>query len=519
MRGRRQPHDLPQPPPDPVAFDRVADLLGNGETDAHRSVLAPRHASAAQTSGTGPWRRPRRPGSPRVVSAAPWRCRALPHGLGGQPLASARAAGADDLAAARGLHAGAITVTAFAHELAGLIGPLHRFCSPFAVACGLIRSPAGAVNATLPAGWAVHVLPQKSVRWLRLGGRWCIDRGRRSNAGHLGLTVQHCRPEHARRTTATRPTPARAGSGFAGSFRSRSSWRWPPGPGDGLAPRNVAGKPGPLSHRARRLHRRAWLAAVAAFVALYIAVVALSIPGALFLTITGGFLFGTFVGRRRRDFRRERRRDADLSDRPDGVRRIPVAARRPARGEARRRLPRRRVQLSAVPAAGAVSVFHRQPGRGAGRRSAGTFVAATALGIIPATFAFASFGAGLDSVIAAQEAAYRTCLAAGGANCRLDFDLKAAITPQLIGALVALGVLALIPVAVQAAARAARRASSVEPTDGRAVDPRSLRHRRRLRRPVGRRRRRGAWRAGGADRERPRWAASASTPAACRRRR
>ena len=46
------------------------------------------------------------------------------------------------------------------------------------------------------------------------------------------------------------------------------------------------------------------------------------------------------------------------------------------------------------------------------------FVAATALGIIPATFTFAFVGAGLDSVIAAQGAAYNACIAAGHAGCR-----------------------------------------------------------------------------------------------------
>jgi len=79
------------------------------------------------------------------------------------------------------------------------------------------------------------------------------------------------------------------------------------------------------------------------------------------------------------------------------------------------------------------------------------FVAATALGIVPATFVFASVGAGLDSIVHAQGAAYHACLAAGGADCRLDFDPSAALTPQLIGALVALGLLALVPVAVKKA--------------------------------------------------------------------
>ena len=79
----------------------------------------------------------------------------------------------------------------------------------------------------------------------------------------------------------------------------------------------------------------------------------------------------------------------------------------------------------------------------------GTFVLATALGIIPGTFAYALVGGGLDSVIAAQEAAYRACLAAGRPDCRLDFAMSALVTPQLLAAFVALGVVALIPVAVR----------------------------------------------------------------------
>ena len=75
-----------------------------------------------------------------------------------------------------------------------------------------------------------------------------------------------------------------------------------------------------------------------------------------------------------------------------------------------------------------------------------TYVAATAIGIVPATLAFAAFGAGLESVIAAQEAMYNTCVAGGAAGCRVEFGLSHVLTPALLGALVALGVLALIPV-------------------------------------------------------------------------
>ena len=75
-------------------------------------------------------------------------------------------------------------------------------------------------------------------------------------------------------------------------------------------------------------------------------------------------------------------------------------------------------------------------------------MAATALGMIPATFAFTFVGAGLESVVVAQEAAYRACVAAGRPECRLDFHLKSVITPEILAALAALGVLALVPVVV-----------------------------------------------------------------------
>ena len=201
-------------------------------------------------------------------------------------------------------------------------------------------------------------------------------------------------------------------------------------------------------------------AALAFFVAVYIAVVTLSIPGAVFLTMTGGFLFGTIAGGA-----------ASIVASSVGAVLIFLIA-RTAFGE---HLARRAGPLAARLAeefredAFSYLLFLRLVpafpffivnlvAALAGVRLA-PFVAATVLGVIPAAFAFASVGAGLDSVIAAQEAAYRTCVAAGGANCRLDFDLKAAITPQLIASLAALGVIALIPV-VAKRLRARRAASS-----------------------------------------------------------
>ncbi len=74
------------------------------------------------------------------------------------------------------------------------------------------------------------------------------------------------------------------------------------------------------------------------------------------------------------------------------------------------------------------------------------FVAATTVGIAPITFTFAVFGAGLDSVIKAQEAPYKACLAVARGDCRVDLDVTRVLTPGFVGGLVALGCLALVPV-------------------------------------------------------------------------
>jgi uncharacterized membrane protein YdjX (TVP38/TMEM64 family) len=79
-----------------------------------------------------------------------------------------------------------------------------------------------------------------------------------------------------------------------------------------------------------------------------------------------------------------------------------------------------------------------------------TFVVTTFLGIIPGTFAFAFVGAGLDSIIAAQQDARARCLAAKSADqCPFELSLSGLVTPQLLLAFAALGVVALLPVALK----------------------------------------------------------------------
>ena len=78
------------------------------------------------------------------------------------------------------------------------------------------------------------------------------------------------------------------------------------------------------------------------------------------------------------------------------------------------------------------------------------YVITTFIGIIPGTFAFAILGSGLDSIIAAQKQTFDQCVAARGADqCEFSLDASALVTPQLLAAFVALGFVALIPVAVR----------------------------------------------------------------------
>jgi uncharacterized membrane protein YdjX (TVP38/TMEM64 family) len=192
------------------------------------------------------------------------------------------------------------------------------------------------------------------------------------------------------------------------------------------------------------------LGAVAAFMAIYILTVALSIPGGLFLTISGGVLFGTALGG-----------VLAVISGTTGATILFVVARN-ACGES---LIRRGGPLASRLAEGfradafnyllflrlipafpffLVNIVPALVGV-----KLTTFVGATLLGVIPATFAFAFFGASLDSIIAAQEQIFRDCLASGRTDCVLQFDIGMILTPRLFAALGALALIALIPVVVK----------------------------------------------------------------------
>jgi uncharacterized membrane protein YdjX (TVP38/TMEM64 family) len=182
----------------------------------------------------------------------------------------------------------------------------------------------------------------------------------------------------------------------------------------------------------------------------YVAVVALSVPGAVFLTVFGGFLFGGLIAGIATVvaatlgavivFLIARTSLGDVLARKAGPRleRIACGFRQDA---LHYRLFLRLVPIfpfwlvNLAPALLGVPLT--------------TFALATVVGIVPGTFAFAFAGEGLDSVIAAHKAAKQACLAAGGSDCYMRISPRALVTPKLLIALAALGVVALIPIVVR----------------------------------------------------------------------
>lgn len=194
------------------------------------------------------------------------------------------------------------------------------------------------------------------------------------------------------------------------------------------------------------------LLALAAFTAIYAGVVALSLPIAAPLTLTSGFLFGWFVG---------------------GLTTVTAAT-------------IGAVIIFVLARTALADTFARKAGPWLGKFRAGfqddaisyllflrlvplfpfwlvnlapallgvklrDYVIATFVGIIPGSFAFALTGAGLDSVLTAAKEPYDECLSqsAQPQDCTFNLEPSNLVTPELLAAFAALGVVALIPVAVK----------------------------------------------------------------------
>lgn len=190
-----------------------------------------------------------------------------------------------------------------------------------------------------------------------------------------------------------------------------------------------------------------WLLAIGAFAVTYAVAVALSIPGAVFLTIGGGAIFGGLLGGA-----------ISVTAATLGaimlfqIARTSVGtwlARRAGPGLSRLLASFQKDAVSYLLFLRLVPVFpfalvNLAPAlAGVSLR---TFTWTTLLGILPGTFAFAFAGAGLDSILARQAAERAACLAAGRGDCAHRLGLDAFVTRELLLAFALLGLVALIPV-------------------------------------------------------------------------
>lgn len=195
--------------------------------------------------------------------------------------------------------------------------------------------------------------------------------------------------------------------------------------------------------------------ALAIYGFVYVAVVALSLPGGVFLTILGGFLFGWLVAGFATVFFATVGATLLFLIARTAVGETLAARAGPFIEKLRAGFQEDAISyllfLRLVPVFPfwAVNLAPALLGMRLVPYSAATFV-----GIIPGTFAFAFAGAGLDSIIEAQERSYRDCLAqtvAGTSQnpCTFTLDPGSLLTREIITAFVALGIVALIPVVLK----------------------------------------------------------------------
>ena len=174
-----------------------------------------------------------------------------------------------------------------------------------------------------------------------------------------------------------------------------------------------------------------WLALGIFFLA-YVIVVALSVPGALALTLAGGYLFGPWLGS-----------GATILGATTGAGLLFLAARgafadwlRARAGTWLERM-RRGFQADAFNYLLFLRLVHAFPffivnlvPAFLGVRFR-VFLLATLIGIAPATFIFSNFGAGLGRIL----------------DCNLPISIGAVLSPETIAGLVGLALLSLLPVA------------------------------------------------------------------------
>jgi uncharacterized membrane protein YdjX (TVP38/TMEM64 family) len=189
------------------------------------------------------------------------------------------------------------------------------------------------------------------------------------------------------------------------------------------------------------------LVALLIFMAAYIAVTALSIPGALIMTLLGGILFpfwlGSFavviaatigatllfiiakssLGEALRD-----RAGEAIARMADGLRKDAVSY----------LLFLRLVPVFPFAAVNLAAAIIGVPLK--------TYIWTTAVGILPGSLAFVFAATSLGSVLDDRKSAFDACKLSGKSDCAFSIDFSTLVSPNLLLAFAALGFIALIPV-------------------------------------------------------------------------
>lgn len=198
------------------------------------------------------------------------------------------------------------------------------------------------------------------------------------------------------------------------------------------------------------------LLALSAYFLAYVAVVSMSLPGGVLLTITGGFLFGPILGG-----------SVSVVAATVGATCLFLIA-KTSFGEAlaakagpwlarltagfQENALNYLLFLRLVPAF-PFWLVNLAPALLGVRLK--TFIVGTLIGIIPGTFAFSYVGAGLDSIIDTTRVDFQKCLAehpgmsAAEAGCSFSINPGSLVTKELLIAFAALGLVALIPVFIR----------------------------------------------------------------------
>lgn len=194
--------------------------------------------------------------------------------------------------------------------------------------------------------------------------------------------------------------------------------------------------------------------ALLAYMAIYIAAVALSAPGGLILTLSGGLLFGWQAGVPAAIVAATIGASILFLIVKSSLGETLAAKAGPSLAQFREGLAENALSyllfLRLVPVFPFVLVNIAPALLGVPFR---TYVIGTFIGIMPGTAAFSFAGAGLGSVVEAQNKIYQTCLAAKPDNpdvaCPYTIDTSVLITKELLAAFALLGVVSLIPIAMK----------------------------------------------------------------------